>query len=48
MPSGQPLMIKASGKTNAKLGDRLRIALEAANAHYFDAAGQRLPLFDPH
>ncbi|HWA19620.1 MAG TPA: sn-glycerol-3-phosphate ABC transporter ATP-binding protein UgpC [Devosia sp.] len=46
MPSGQALMVKASGRTNAKLGDRLRIAFETANAHYFDGAGQRLPLFD--
>jgi multiple sugar transport system ATP-binding protein len=46
MPSGDILTVKASGRTEARIGDKVRIGFDTANAHYFDAAGQRLPLFD--
>ena len=46
LPSGHPIMVKADGRTPARIGDRLRVGFDAANAHYFDASGNRLPLFD--
>jgi ABC-type sugar transport system ATPase subunit len=46
MPSGQSLLVKAEGTARHRMGDKVRLALSERNAHYFDAAGQRLPLFD--
>jgi ABC-type sugar transport system ATPase subunit len=46
LASGQPVLIKAAGKSSHRIGDRLRVGFAPADAHYFDADGSRLPVFD--
>jgi ABC-type sugar transport system ATPase subunit len=46
MASGQSLLVKAEGKARYRIGDRVGLALRARDAHYFDAADRRLPIFD--
>lgn len=46
LASGQTVLVQASGKAQHKLGETLDIAFTAQNAHYFDADGQRLGMFD--
>jgi multiple sugar transport system ATP-binding protein len=46
LPSGQPLLVQAGGKSGLKVGDRIKVGFAPSEAHYFDAAGQRLGIFD--
>ena len=46
MTSGQTLTVKAGGNTSARIGDTVRLGFDPQQAHYFNANGQRLPLFD--
>ena len=46
LASGRILLAKASGGAAHKVGERLPVSIAARSAHYFDANGQRLPLFD--
>jgi multiple sugar transport system ATP-binding protein len=46
LASGQTMLVQAGGKAKHKIGEPITLSLSATNAHYFDAAGQRLPLFD--
>ena len=46
LASGQTVLVQASGKAQHKLGETIDIAFTAQNAHYFDADGQRLGMFD--
>jgi multiple sugar transport system ATP-binding protein len=46
MPSGQTLMVQAGGRSGYKLGDSVPVSFAPEEAHYFDAGGQRLALFD--
>jgi multiple sugar transport system ATP-binding protein len=46
LPSGQTVLVQASGKAQHTIGESIDIAFSAQNAHYFDGAGQRLPIFD--
>jgi ABC-type sugar transport system ATPase subunit len=47
MASGQTLLVQTDGKARHKIGDTMTLSMTQTNAHYFDAAGQRLPVFDP-
>jgi hypothetical protein len=44
--SGGNVLVQAGGRSGIKVGDRLKVGFAAEEAHYFDAAGQRLPFFD--
>ncbi len=44
--SGQVLLVQTDGKARHKIGDPITLAIVAANAHYFGAGGERLPVFD--
>ena len=46
MPSGQTLLVQTDGKAKHKIGESMTLSMSATNAHYFDAAGSRLPVFD--
>jgi multiple sugar transport system ATP-binding protein len=46
LASGQTMLVQTDGKAKHKIGEPMTLSLSAANAHYFDAAGRRLPLFD--
>jgi ABC-type sugar transport system ATPase subunit len=46
LASGLTALVAAEPKAKHAIGDRLTLSLSPANAHYFDAAGQRLALFD--
>ncbi|MBS3849994.1 sn-glycerol-3-phosphate ABC transporter ATP-binding protein UgpC [Devosia sp. BSSL-BM10] len=46
LASGQTVLVQASGKAQHRLGETIDIAFTAQNAHYFDADGQRLGMFD--
>jgi multiple sugar transport system ATP-binding protein len=46
LPSGQTVLVQASGKAQHRIGETVSLSIEAANAHYFDADGQRLAAFD--
>jgi multiple sugar transport system ATP-binding protein len=46
LPSGGNVLVQAGGRSGIKVGDRLKVGFAAEEAHYFDAAGQRLPFFD--
>ena len=46
LPSGQTVLVQTSGKAQHSIGESIDIAFSAQNAHYFDGAGQRLPIFD--
>jgi multiple sugar transport system ATP-binding protein len=46
LPSGQTVLVQASGKAQHTIGESIDIAFSAQNTHYFDGAGQRLPIFD--
>jgi ABC-type sugar transport system ATPase subunit len=47
LESGQILLAQGPGNAAHKPGDSVTVGILAAAAHYFDDAGQRLPLFDP-
>lgn len=47
MASGQTLLVQTDGKAQHKIGDTLTLSMTQTNAHYFDAAGERIPVFDP-
>ena len=47
MASGQTLLVQTDGKARHKIGDTLALSMTPTNAHYFDAAGKRIPVFDP-
>ncbi len=47
MASGQTLLVQTDGKARHKIGDTLTLSMSQTNAHYFDATGSRLPVFDP-
>jgi ABC-type sugar transport system ATPase subunit len=42
LETGQTILVQAPGKSQHQNGDTLTVALRADDAHYFDAAGQRL------
>jgi multiple sugar transport system ATP-binding protein len=46
LTSGRSLLVQAGGRSGIKVGDRLQVGFAPEEAHYFDVAGQRLPLFD--
>ena len=46
LASGHTALVAAEPKARHAIGNKLTLSLSAANAHYFDAAGQRLPLYD--
>ena len=46
LASGQTVLVQTDGKARHRLGEPITLSLTAANAHYFDSAGQRLPIFD--
>jgi multiple sugar transport system ATP-binding protein len=46
LASGRILLVKASGTARHRIGETVALSLASENAHYFDAVGQRLPLFD--
>jgi multiple sugar transport system ATP-binding protein len=46
LPSGQPLLAQADGKSQIKMGETAQVSFDSKAAHYFDRDGQRLPLFD--
>jgi multiple sugar transport system ATP-binding protein len=46
LSSGRGVLVQAGGRSGIKVGDRLQIGFVPEEAHYFDVAGQRLPLFD--
>jgi ABC-type sugar transport system ATPase subunit len=46
LASGQALLVQTDGKAKHRIGDQLVLAITPANAHYFDAQGNRLPAFD--
>ena len=43
LETGQTVLVKAPGKSSYQNGQSLSVSLQADDAHYFDAAGQRLP-----
>ena len=47
MASGQTLLVQTDGKARHKIGETLTLSMTPTNAHYFDAAGKRIPVFDP-
>ena len=47
MASGQTLLVQTDGKAKHRIGEAMTLSMSATNAHYFDASGQRLPVFDP-
>ena len=46
LASGQVLLVQVSGRSTYRMGDRVTLSLSAANAHYFDANGQRISVPD--
>ncbi len=46
MGSGQTLLVQADAKAPYRIGDTLSLSMSRDNAHYFDAEGNRLPVFD--
>ena len=40
------MLVQAGGRSGIKVGDRLKVGFAPEEAHYFDAAGQRLAIFD--
>ncbi len=46
LPSGQQVLAQADGKAGIKMGDTAQVSFDARAAHYFDAAGKRVPLYD--
>jgi multiple sugar transport system ATP-binding protein len=46
LPSGRTVMVKAPGNETLQTGQPVDISITAANAHYFDAKGQRLAGLD--
>jgi hypothetical protein len=46
LASGRILLVKAAGTAQHKIGEVVSLSIVPRSAHYFDAAGQRLPLFD--
>ncbi len=42
LETGQTILVQAPGKSQHKNGDSLTVSLRADDAHYFDAAGNRL------
>ena len=46
LPSGHTALVAAEPRARHAIGDRITLSISAPNAHYFDAAGQRLPLYD--
>ncbi len=46
LPSGAVLLVQVPGRAQHKIGDAVTVSLSAQNAHYFDANGQRIGLFD--
>ena len=43
LETSQTVLVKAPGKSSYQNGQSLSVSLQADDAHYFDAAGQRLP-----
>jgi multiple sugar transport system ATP-binding protein len=46
LESGQMLLVAAPGNAEHRIGEPVALAIRADNAHYFDASGQRLPVFE--
>ena len=46
LPSGAVLLVQVPGRAQHKIGDTVSVSLSARDAHYFDANGQRIGLFD--
>jgi ABC-type sugar transport system ATPase subunit len=46
LASGNTALVEADAKAKHLIGEKITLSLSAANAHYFDATGQRLRLFD--
>jgi multiple sugar transport system ATP-binding protein len=46
LPSGQSLLAQADGKSQIRMGDTVHVSFDAKAAHYFDANGKRMPLYD--
>jgi ABC-type sugar transport system ATPase subunit len=46
LPSGRVIVVAARPTMSLKVGDPITLSLDRARAHYFDASGERLPLYD--
>ncbi|MFD2648477.1 ABC transporter ATP-binding protein [Devosia albogilva] len=46
LSSGEVLLVQVPGRADHRMGDKVTVSLSARNAHYFDAKGQRIGLFD--
>ena len=44
--SGEVLLVQVPGRADHRIGDSVTVSLSARDAHYFDANGQRIGLFD--